>query len=332
MTLLFAAHDPGGANALLPAIEEATRRGLSYALCPDGPGAACWMGVDAEVIERRNVSTTSFDALITGTSLHSDFERDLWHSTDAPSAAVIDAWTTFRARFEHGTDNAIVQPDRICVIDEFCRGELLAEDWCTSEVIVVGQSHIARRAARIAARRADDRSSAAPRIVFVSEPVTEDESRTGARGYNPQAIFDALVASLPTGHRFDITVRTHPREDLSAWAQTAVKIDSDGDIEELLVGADHVAGMASMALLEAVEAGIPTLSLEPGRIKSSNPGVDAHPGIFRAHRLDDVAPAVRDWLAAAALSAEPNLNGDTQSILEVALDLARLSGEVRCHA
>lgn len=282
----FAAHDPGGANALLAAAAGARARGDTVVCVAAGPAAAQWRAAGEVCLSTLEEllgghRDAPFDLLVTATGF-SDFEKNMWSRCRArglASLAVIEAWSNFKPRFL-AADGDLVLPDAIAVVDEESRQALNGAPWRPVPVHVVGQPHLQRMAQDLRAARAARVRSGPPLVAFFSEPIDSDYGRE-RRGFDQFEIAARLTAALARAGNGRIAIKPHPREDAGAWrrwldtlpAQGVATLDAS-DTSDLLIRADAVIGMTSMVLLEAALGGAPTLSLQVGRTETVHPIIE----------------------------------------------------------
>ena len=284
---LFAAHDPGGALMLSAAAGEAATRGHRVVYAASGPAVDLWRNQGCSVVEVEDadglseMSGEAFSIVATGTGFGT-FEQDCWdwaRRAGVPSIAVIDAWTNFAVRFEKS--DGVVQPDAVAVIDGAAKKDLEAFDWMTVPVFSVGQPHLQKQTQLLLERRSDVRQKAPQTIVFFSEPVREDYK--SGRGFTQFEAFEMLVSVLADSQRLEIWVKAHPREDPDAWKRAVSDASTRSGVQvcqvhgpavDLLVDADGIVGMTTMVLIEGHLAGVPVLSLQPGRTSVVNPKID----------------------------------------------------------
>jgi len=146
--------------------------------------------------------------------------------------------------------------------------------------------------------------------VFVSEPVEQDQgadaSFPGYRGYTEKLVLAELCSRLRSADgKWGLCVLAHPREDLAALARTweANSASLAGGVyragtltsRQIVAAADGVAGMASILLYEAWLLGRPTLSLQPGLIRSDLGIFRARPGVHCVESAGEMQ-AITDWL------------------------------------
>ncbi len=228
--LLFAAHDSGGANMLLPVMPLARGRGHRTSTLAAGPSAAVWRGAGEEVEDaggdaavRAALDRLAPDLVVTGTS-YADFERTLWRlarDRGTRSLAAIDSWTTLRKRFSWA-DGSLVQPDAVCVVDERMRDRILAEGWCGVPLHVTGQPHLEAVVRRLGGKRAGRKPTDTPLLVFFSESLRRDYGGEGP-GYDQFTVADLLVPALAGLARISSAASMHRRScGLMMPAETAL--------------------------------------------------------------------------------------------------------------
>lgn len=294
--LLLAAHDPGGANLLVPVMALLRDAGHRLSLAAAGPAATIWPRVGEPVSTMADdgdagslLDRLAPDLVVTGTSF-SGLERRLWaaaRSRGIGSLAAIDAWTDPRCRFA-GPDGDDEQPDVLCVLDEGMRDDILAGGWCRSRLCVTGQPHLQAVTRRLREARRERKRADRPVVAFFSEPVRQDHGGIAAVGYDQDMVADAILDGLAGAPPLTLLVQPHPREDPDVWrAWQAQKeesdrlriVISDRPTDAVLAECDAVLGMTTMVLVEAVLAGIPALAVQPGRRCALNPLLDRFSGL-----------------------------------------------------
>lgn len=306
--LLFATHDPGGANALVPVMALARVRGHRVAVAAAGPAAAVWrdageMPAAGPELPVGGGAAVPFagarpDLLVTGAGV-GDFDRNLWRAARAMglrSLAFVDSWTSLAHRFRDGAGQPI-RPDAVAVVNETMRDELAAAHVAVADAYVVGQPHLQALARRLAGQRDGHRVHELPLLAFFSEPLAEDW-KTDPYGFDEITVVPRLLAALAAGGSARLVLKAHPREPADKWRtflaaralppSVCVEVVEDS-VERLLVQVDGVLGMTSMALIEAALAGVPVLSLQPGRRRIASPLLNHLPRapIVEARDIDD---------------------------------------------
>jgi len=350
---VFAAQDPGAANLLLPVAILAGRRGYGVDFLARGPAVQIWeragVGVGAVRLSatalRHRLERLVPQMLVTGTGF-SGFERLVWDvARDAgiPSFAGVDAWTDPRRRFvdPDGTES---QPDAIGVPDTPFARSLAAEPWCRSRLHVTGQPHLQSMVRRLRALRRGRPANDPPVLTFFSEPLAADHSGEEPVGFETEAVADALVAGLASAGPLRLRIRPHPREDVDRWRRwigairpppgLAIELDdvnNDGTEDVFLADVDGAVAMTTMVLVESALAGIPALSLQPGRRRVLNPKLDMTPGVEVVTEPAAVADAVTAFVSGlgasvhAAPVADPVIARAAERFLEAVEEETRNS-------
>ena len=313
--LLFASHDPSGANMLLPVLPLARARGHDVRVLGAGPAAAIFRLAGEDVI-----SDVSFDdatkpsLLVTGTAAGA-FDRLLWRRARAARVktfAVVDAWTNLRPRFEFD-DGSSELPDAVGVVDE-SMAEALRE-WFQVRPHVIGQPHLQALERRLRGKRENHKPQMPPEIVFFSECLREDELKV-RYGIDQFDVAEALFPVLAAFGPLDFSLKPHPREAADGWraflaersfAPLSIRV-VDAPSEQLMMAADGVLGIFTMVLLEAALARIPILSVQPGRTQIVNTLLERLPG---APVVDpaELPQSIESFLIAAAEGKAPAPEG-----------------------
>lgn len=269
------AHDAGGAEVLSSYVRAA---GLQCAFALAGPAL--------KVFERKlgtveNLSVAdaiaASERLLCGTSWQSDIEREailLARAAGKPSAAWLDHWVNYRARFER--DGTTVLPDEIWVGDDCARG-IAARELPEVPIVQHENPYFADIRAEIAAAPAlyAPLPEGELGVLYVCEPIREhallrygDERHFGYTEEEALRFFlehvDALGA--PVGR---ILVRPHPSEQagkydavLDEFALPATT--SRGDpLSAEVAASDVVVGCASMAMVVGLIGGKRVVSCIP---------------------------------------------------------------------
>ncbi|MCS6808114.1 MAG: hypothetical protein RML40_05595 [Bacteroidota bacterium] len=297
--ILFAAHDPGGANVIKPVIEHiADRNDIEMHTILLGPAAERLQCIASRAISHtvRSFPTPHFpnelsaepqdvaavfdavqpSAVFTATSFNSNLERltvRYARERAIPTFAILDFWSRYAHRFT--LDDCCVPPDILFVTDERMQREATAE-LPTTTIIVSGNPHLAQLQEHYANARRHLYDSPSPhpplqRIRFFCENI---------RHYYPDKpvneftiIPKLLDKLLHYGFTGELIIRPHPMESRAPWENALVEYNTKtaGRIAILLDTASFhnilqerciALGLTSMALLETVSVGIPTFSYQ----------------------------------------------------------------------
>ncbi len=292
--------DPGGGNAVAPVVEVLQAQGrLNAHALAYRQAHTLWTdrGLPHEIISDDTtpkdirVQLRRLDArlVLTGTSVNPlEFEklyitcaRDL----SIPSLSVLDFWTNYRLRFSNPNGELAFLPDRIAVMDDLARAEMIAAGFPSGCLVVTGQPALdsleAHRAAFTSARRDTlrqqfDVTGADWLLLYASQPpnFTDNDESIPAPWLDRQRTVGALLSALAElarayGKSATLLVRPHPRENGEIYRsltndKVRIIVSNKGDSRDLALAADVVAGMNTMFLVEAAYLGRPTLSIRLG--------------------------------------------------------------------
>ena len=322
--LRVVAGDAGGASALVPVL-------LSVDESPDLSAAPLAYDRAAEVWRARGIAfdrlapslpapdyaglLEGFDLLLTATSANGiDHERHLTveaRGRALPTLAVLDYWSNYRQRFGPPAQ----WPDRIAVMDERAREEMVACGFDVERLLITGHPALDEvhgwRAQSAAAVRAELRQRAGARsedivVLYASSPVGVSfgtaEPVTDP-GYDTFSALALLIESLEelaheVAGRLTLIVRPHPRENSAAFEgfrgrSVRVLIEAGGHGRDWLLAADVVSGTTSMLLVEACHLGKPTVSIQPG-LRSPDFLPTNRTGLsLPVYRYEDALPTLR---------------------------------------
>jgi len=288
--ILFAAHDPGGANVIAPIIKRLTElRNYRIYLLLLGPAKekikitgddiinleietfkisedANQYGVLEKDIEPL-FSQLEFNFVFTGTSFNSNLEKlILKHSkrNRIYSAAFIDAWSNYKLRFYY--NDGYHYPDLLFATDESMRRGILNEG-ISSETVVCGNPNLEKLMIEYSAI---ERTINNDKIRLFSDPyhLINKKSRV-----NEFTILETMVHFFENRKlRKKIIIRPHPTELRDSWDQFLNKLKSEKTLEYVELEIDRLSygevlqdnfisiGISTMALIETSLAGIPTMS------------------------------------------------------------------------
>jgi hypothetical protein len=322
--VLAIAGDAGGARALAPVLEvlgqdpRVSLRVLAYRAAP-----SVWatrdvrfeaVEEDASAARLAGILDRPPALLLTATSYPPGLELHLTaaaRTRRVRSAALLDFWSNYAERFRLA-DGGRVLPDRILVMDDQARDEMLAEGFEAGLLLITGQPALgelgAWRSRFSDARRREIRDAVGaedrPLVVFVSQPLSQiyGSGRIPELGYDEHTVLRLLAErlqrlALRMDRRLALAVKLHPRDvpaPLPVTDDRRLRIRTSGDVDgrDLVMAADLVVGMNSELLVEACALGGVTLSLQPG-LKGSDMLPTNRRGLSRAvYDAADVEPAL----------------------------------------
>lgn len=321
--ILLFSRDPGGANTIFPLVGPLEKKG--YAVLLYGKDMALKIyhdhglsglnindfisECDREEIESW-IRIISPDFIITGTSAYDFTEKHIWHTAkkmNIPSFAILDSWINYGLRFSKYTifesarydknNQHPFLPDKIMVMDEYAKGEMIKEGFDGSRIAVTGHPYFEDLLKmRINFQHKDSRRLRSELginatdflITFASEPISityKEEDGSGLYwGYDEKTILADILKSLKQiasvcANKITLLVKLHPKEDLAHYASHIEKTGTDKinvlfnketDALKLILSSDLICGMFSMFLTEAAILGKPVISVQTG-LKRENP-------------------------------------------------------------
>lgn len=248
-SILFVAHDPGGANVIKPVIEHYAKHNQIQSHCLLLGPAAERITPQSPTLQRhhvRTISTPDFpnelsaepeeiaalldalkpDVVFTATSFNSNLERlavRFANERGIPTVSILDFWSNYAKRFT--LDGIVSAPQILLVADGRMKREAEAELPATT-VIISGNPHLASITAKYAEARqkaASQIQAPLSRIRFFCENI---------RHYYPDkpvnefSIMPAFLQSLTeSGFHGEVLIRPHPMESREPWAEEIRKYE-----------------------------------------------------------------------------------------------------------
>jgi hypothetical protein len=318
-TVLFAAGDPGGANAIRPVLLHLVQQNHPVVVLDHG----IWAGTLPPQI-RRVGPEYPFEALCFGTSLTDTIPLALARQSQVQGklvVSVLDNWVNYRARLMMDGLPAFI-PDIYAVMDEKAKLEAINDGVPASCLRISGHPNLAGLATDAA--RATPQWQQQMRqdlglgknrrqlIVFVNEPVSHDQGNPDSpqwRGYTEEDALKTLI-DVTRHANADIAILPHPRDDVPRLHALWAGLKGEGRIlqgypaRDVMLAADRVAGMASIILYESWLVGKPTLSIQPGLVRNDLLSIASRPGITLISHPDHSAS---QWLHQPQGQRQPDL-------------------------
>jgi hypothetical protein len=327
---LAVAGDSGGANALAPVLQHVLAGSRPLVACAYREARSAW---NQQGIPWQELPETLGDsgaeallehfrpaAVLTGTSMNGvDLERRITAAAarrGVPSLALLDYWTNYRPRFADAAGRLTGLPDRIAVMDEHARRDMVAAGFPADRLVVTGQPvfdelEAFRGGSGAPALRAElDLAPADRLLLFISQPLSElygdDCDRPNHPGFTEHTVLQALLGALEgigARHRANLVllVRPHSKDPAGAFAgargeRVRVVVSAAADRRTAALGADLVIGMNSITLLEACLLGRIVLSVQPG-LRLPDPLPSNRTGSSRAvYEAAHLAPTIESLL------------------------------------
>jgi hypothetical protein len=328
--VLVVAGDPGGASAVAPVIEALSRLPdcniVPYAyneavgIWRSRQGAVTTLPEDCTIRDIRSIITeTSPDLLLTATSYNGKMYETAFITVARESGiktlAVLDYWNNYAIRFRDSRGIPCL-PDKIAVMDERARKEMIDEGFDPQSLIITGhpayddlnawrENFSAEQGEAIRKQLGIAQDNFL--VLFASE--IQYATLPGDPfypGYTNREIITALIAALDviaaeTGRGITLLIRPHPRESTDLFEGLkgdliTVTVSGSGHGRDLALTADLVTGMTTNLLVEACYLGCIVLSLQH-RPLLPDPLITNHLGVSRAvYEKKDFKPAVQEVL------------------------------------
>ena len=308
MNIFVVASDPGSANAIMPVIIACLRAGHRINGVVSG-SAITMLDKWHEILKIDDVTPIDEilhilgdkepQVVLAGAGAFNLLEHTVRRAAldlEIPCVAVLDHWTNYQQRFRRfdGTQWIYSLPDRICVLDETVRNEMLIEGFEPEQIVVTGQPHFEYIANWKNALSTTDvtrfrsrfvKNEATVLIGFCSEPLAEDLKITHTEdpGYTQYTTIAKIASVLGrhsklSGRHIHFVVRPHPRENVdkieNVLSQVELPLSLSWDVSkigsslEFVVSCDLLIGMTSMALIEAYIISQQVLSVQLGLKKT----------------------------------------------------------------
>lgn len=269
--LAVVCHDAGAANLIVEWLKDYSGE---LRVCMEGPARVIWRKhfPDKKLIPINRVIKDS-TTLLSGTGW-----ADLEHSAriDAKirgikSIAVIDHWAKYRERFIR--DGREVLPDVIIVTDKYAFR--MAKDLFSSILVIELPNNYLQEEAKLAiSERLRQCRTPIENILILGEPLRHQMK--GKDVYLEFVAIDYLLTNLDkiniANRSVNILLRLHPSEPkfkydriLKKYKDSVFKFEltKNTHLYQDIAWADLVAGMNSFALVVALSADVPTISILP---------------------------------------------------------------------
>ena len=253
--LAVVCHDAGAANLILAWLGAAPRHGMRFVM--QGPAAALFRsaGLPGQLLDDPQAALDGAGALLSGTGWASRLEHEARHlarQRGLRSAAVLDHWVHYPARFERG--GAIVLPDEFWVAD----GDALAEArrcFPGRRIVLQPNTYLDTLVRSIAP------AATAGELLYVLEPARSNWGRQLPGEFQALDYFvqHRHLLALPPGT--PVRLRPHPSDAPGKYDEwlcqqdAGFALDPTGSLADALSRAKWVAGCETFALVVALAAG-----------------------------------------------------------------------------
>lgn len=330
--ILLFSRDPGGTNCIIPLVKPLIRKGYEVKVYAKDVAIERYNSCGIQSINLRDeilgqITTKKVKEfmqkenphfIITATSADDMTEKYLWQAGNelkVKSFSILDQWINYGVRFsKYGVDKLDefnksqdkhrYLPTKICVMDEFCKQEMIKEGFKADKIIVTGQPHFENLNNKYnnsnninqneikKFKESITYNESTFNILFASECLSktyrEKEKGDGNYfwGFTERTILiniiNALVKIYSQNKKCDkvkIIIKQHPKEDVGSY-DDLLDLAKEKGID--LVVLNHfnpnlmacnvnlVVGMSSMLLIESTILGVPIMSVMIG-LKKENP-------------------------------------------------------------
>lgn len=293
--------DPGGANAVAPVIEYLREDGCLQLMTYVYRQAHTIMkerGIEHVLLSEQismNEIITLFaknptSLLLTGTSYNGvDLEKKFImaaRNLGIPSLGVMDSWINYAVRFRDEKGLLSYVPDRIAIMDERARDEMISEGFHPDSLVITGQpafDDLYPMKATLSAEKTNQikrgfgAKSDSKLILFLSQPLHnlygDDPSNPLYGGYTEKTVLAALIHSLEEINKQNddeiiLVIRPHPREDPKDYLDyksdtISIFIVKHGNPQHQIMASDLVVGMSTILLVEACYLQKIVVSIQP---------------------------------------------------------------------
>lgn len=295
--IVFASHDPGGCNLLVPIID-ALSSNPNYTIFLLMAGPAKMKTMRFSDFGYRQIELTTFplenfpneydvlpfeievvldeikpDILFTSTSINSNIERyviQYGKMSGVPTISYIDSWIGEDIRFN--SDKINVCPNYILVCDEQMKGPYLKFESENCKIVTVGNPHLEKLATEFQ-RETSIVQIEEDRILFFCENL---KHYYPSEKFNEIAVLQNILSNYNYPRKLKIVVRPHPLESKSHWVNfikgsesqlnrfITICLDDTSDLRISIEKSLLTFGVSSMALIEASIMGKYTFSFQVG--------------------------------------------------------------------
>lgn len=253
------AHDAGAANQIIALLKERARLD-DLRVYMDGPAKRLWHCAfpEKECFATLDEALDGSSSLIAGSGWASDLEYSaisIAKSMGLHSAAVLDHWANYQARFDRHGKTAL--PDEFWVMDSYAR-DIATSVFPGERVRLFNDYYLDGQVQRIGDEAEKNR------LLYLLEPARDDWGR-GVPGEFQS--LDYLIERLPLlglPENLLLVLRPHPSEEESKYYEWAdinraqgyqIEFDNSAELAGAISKAQWVAGCESYALVVALASG-----------------------------------------------------------------------------
>lgn len=263
--ILIFAHDPGGANAIVPLLPYLTSYDLSvYAQGPAVSIFNIYIYIEEYKGNARELfDFTKPDLVITGTSAANMLEKELRllaKKNNVPCISILDYWSNYGIRFSpYSTSEADLYnknkilpylPQYLIVMDDYAKEQSIQEGIPETIIYSLGNPHFEyirkQKKLDVTQIRKELLQGKEKLIVFASECSIEDYGE----GIEIESVID-IISILPNNYQF--IIKMHPRDSKNKYDEfSQYVLKKDYSSIEVLLASDIVISKSSMLLVEGL--------------------------------------------------------------------------------
>ena len=155
-------------------------------------------------------------------------------------------------RFSTGTDDLVYLPDKVCVMDERAKKDMIAEGIPEDRIIVTGNPYFEHFTDGITNNNEDKY-----KFLFISQPIsTLPDTSYQFTEYEVLEGVCTVLEKLPTDYH--LSIRLHPRDDIHKYERflsNRITLSNEDILEKDLSQSRTIIGMCSPVLMQAALAG-----------------------------------------------------------------------------
>lgn len=281
MSILFVATEYGSFNVIYPVLKKCCKKYRSgYIGIKDiFENNLVYKDIIVKVNDINYNNFNKFDVFVTGTSMYSNIEYNIWkyaRKNSKKSICVLDQCKDYKDRFSR--NNRFFFPDIICVMDEKSKETLSSICFDQNRIAVTGSPYLED----VLKNKIDLRKKREIRetlrlynkkvITFCTEYIAKTKEKE-KYGYDELDILKDIIMYIKNRgkDKYKLIVRVHPNDSKTIYEDYLNKIKNIVDFEvitmdsknKLLQISDVVVGITSTILIEADILGLSIISYQP---------------------------------------------------------------------
>ena len=209
--------------------------------------------INNALLLKKNINNAKVLAVLTGSALGNSIDKKLckWAlKNNILSISIIDHWINFDKRFL--LSNKKIFPDYIFVNDKYAKNLAIKQGLPRSKIVIFGNNYLYnlfKKNKKFIHRK--HLNKVRKKILFISEPITEDAFKIGNKIINSEfKCLDLIIKHAPID--WETCVKLHPREKQSKYKnyRNISKFVKGKNIIRLVNNYEIIIGINSMLLVE----------------------------------------------------------------------------------